>query len=71
MNEAWHVFLQSRYKFSEFYVCRGKRFIESRKQVKIHKDLLEAGARSGFITIYKAVMGAEAPACRQAGKQKP
>ena len=30
MSEAWRVFLQSRYKLSEFYECRGTRFIASR-----------------------------------------
>ena len=30
MSEAWRVFLQSRYKFSEFYECRGTNFISSR-----------------------------------------
>ena len=43
---AW--FLPSGYKLSELYECRGTKLIGSRLQVKVHRILLRAPARSRY-----------------------
>ena len=48
MNKPWRTFCRPGTNFAEHYECRGTRLIGSREQVKVHKVLMRALARSRY-----------------------